>query len=103
MINKFIESIKSKRKIKLTFYSKQDNSPLTRMCAPMDFAPSSRAKDKTERYHFWDYESDSTNHTLSLLPEQVIEMDFTDIEFNPSEFVTWTPNWTITREWGSLS
>jgi len=69
----------------------------------MDFAPSSRAKNKADRFHFWDYESDTKNHTLSLLPEQIMNMEFTDIDFNPSEFVEWTPNWTIERDWGEFS
>lgn len=99
----FINAIKTKKKIRLTFYSKQDSSPLTRLCAPMDYAPSSRAKDKTERFHFWDYESDTKNHTLSLLPNQIIGMESTELDFNPSDFVTWPTNWTIVRDWGTYS
>ena len=103
MKEQFIKSIKEKKKIRLTFHSKQDGHSLTRLCAPMDFAPSSRAKNKDNRFHLWDYESDTKNHTLSLLPEQILNMEFTDLIFDPSEFVKWSTNWSIQRDWGSFS
>lgn len=101
--NDFISSIHSKTKVNLTFFSKEDGHNLTRLCAPMDFGPSRRAHNKSDRYHLWDYESDKANHTLSLLPDQVVNMEFTDEEFSPSEFVTWQTNWIIARDWGVYS
>lgn len=103
MMTNFKNAILDKKMIRLTFYSKQDNSPLSRLCAPMDYAPSTRALDKTPRFHFGDFESDKKNHTLSLLPNQIIEMEFTDLDFNPSDFVNWKTNWAITRDWGIYS
>lgn len=99
----FISHIHSRKKLKLTFYSKEDGHNLTRLCAPMDYASSSRAKDKTPRFHFWDFESDTKNHTLSLLDSQIISIEPTNISFNPSEFITWSTNWTIKRDWGVFS
>lgn len=99
----FIKAIHSKKKVRLSFYSKKDDEVITRLCAPMDFGPSSRAKNKDDRYHLWDYESDSGNHTLSLLPAQIVKMDFTENKFEPSEFVTWIPNWIVERDWGVFS
>lgn len=96
----FIQGIHDKKKIRLTFLSKEDEAILVRLCAPMDFGPSSRAKVKVDRYHLWDYESDTGPHTLSLLPNQIKSMELTVEEFDPIEFVTWTPNWLISRDWG---
>jgi hypothetical protein len=67
----------------------------------MGFGPSRRAHDKNYRFHLWDYESDTKNHTLSLLPEQVVSMDVLSEDFEPSEFITWstkTSNWFVPRE-----
>lgn len=69
----------------------------------MDYAPSTRAVDKTPRFHFWDYESDVKRHTLSLLPNQIVKMEFLTTHFEPSEFVTWATNWTVARDWGKFS
>ncbi|KLU99949.1 hypothetical protein ABT56_22785 [Photobacterium aquae] len=99
----FIKAIENKTKVRLTFVSKEDNCTLTRLCAPMDFGPSRRAKNKDDRYHLWDYESDKANHVLSLLPAQIVNIEFLDMDFNPAEFVSWPPNWLIKRDWGVYS
>ncbi len=105
MTEQFINALKDKTKIRLTFYSKQDDMAVTRLCAPMDYGPGKNTKKRDNRYHLWDYESQSSSpfHTLSLLPEQILEMEFTDLPFNPSEFVTWDTNWIIQRDWGDFS
>jgi hypothetical protein len=102
----FICAIHNKQKIQVTFYSNDDNSAIVRKCAPMDFGPSRRAKLKNDRFHFWDYESDKQNHTLSLNPEQIIKIEILNELFNPRDFITWdTKNspWFIERDWGSYS
>jgi hypothetical protein len=101
--NVFIDGIINKSKVALDFFSKEDGQVLSRLCAPMDFGPSRRAKDKSDRYHFWDYESDTKNHVLSLLPEQVQSIEATDEQFEPEEFITWQPNWFFARDWGQFS
>ena len=103
MREKFIDAIHSRSKIQLTFYSKEDNAIITRLTAPMDFGPSRRAHDKSDRFHFWDYESDKENHVLSLLPESIKSLVVTDQNFHPQEFVIWTPKWFIARDWGQYS
>ena len=103
MQDSFINAIHSQNKVRVTFSSKEDGRNLTRLCAPMDFGPSSRAHNKADRFHMWDYESDQRNHTLSLLPEQVLNIEIIDEKFQPGEFVTWQPNWIIHRNWGAYS
>jgi len=106
MEQRFIEAIHSKNKIRLTCFSKEDGHNLVRTCAPMDFGPSRRAKDQSNRYHFWDYDSDTSKHTLSLLPEQVISIEVLPATFEPSEFVTWNTTaspWFVSRNWGIYS
>lgn len=103
MRDKFIDAIHNRSKIQLTFYSKEDDATITRLTAPMDFGPSRRAHDKSDRFHFWDYESDEKNHVLSLLPEAIESLMVIDQDFQPQEFVSWTPNWFIARDWDQYS
>jgi hypothetical protein len=104
METKFIAAIHSKHKVRLTFYSKEDKGPITRTCAPMDYGPSRRAiADKSDRFHFWDYDSDTGNHTLSLLPDQINLIEVLGDTFDPADFVTWSPNWFVVRDWGEFS
>lgn len=102
----FVEAIHSRTKIKLTFYSKEDGTLLVRTCAPMDFGPSRRALDKSNRYHFWDYDSDSKSHILSLLPNQISQIQVIRNSFDPAELITWSTKkspWFLSRNWGDLS
>lgn len=103
MEQQFINAIRSLNKVRLTFHSKEDGSPLSRVCAPMDFGPSRRAHNKDDRFHFWDYESDQKNHVLSLLLNQIISIEVLSEQFDPSEFVTWQPDWFVARDWGTCS
>jgi hypothetical protein len=98
----FIAAIRNTKKIRLQFFSKEDKRELIRTCAPLDFSPSRRAKDQSDRYHCWNYDSDVKRHTLSLLPIQVISITELNEVFDPTDIVTWTPSWTIARPWGVL-
>ncbi len=102
----FIRAIHTKKKIRIKFYSKEDSGSLERKCAPMDYGPSRRAREQKDKFHLWDYESDTGAHTLSLNPEQIQELEVLDESFDPGEFVTWNTKekpWFISRNWGIYS
>ena len=40
----FIEALHAQKKVRVKFLSKEDKSSITRVCAPMDYGPSRRAK-----------------------------------------------------------
>ena len=103
MQQEFIDAIHSLSKIQLIFFSKEDGKVITRLVAPMDFGPSRRARDKSDRYHFWDYGSDKENHVLSLLPDSIQSLSVINDNFSPAEFVTWPTNWIVSRDWGQYS
>lgn len=103
MESEFIAAIHAKRKVRLEFYSQEDRSVIVRLCAPMDFGPSRRAANQSNRFHLWDYDSDTKSHVLSLLPDQVKAIKVLNQEFNPEEFVSWAPAWFIKRDWGKHS
>lgn len=106
ILDKFIQAIKDKNKVRVNFYSKEDNDILERICAPMDYGPSRRANNGPDKYHFWDYESDKGPHTLSLLPEQVEVIEVLEERFNPADFIDWSvaeKPWFVKRDWGIYS
>ncbi len=102
----FIAALEGSERVTLTFASKDDGgAELVRSCAPMDFGPSRRTKDQSDRYHFWDFDSDSLGgpHVLSLLPEQVVSIEAGEESFEPGEFVTWKEiDWIYPRDWGQF-
>lgn len=69
----------------------------------MDFGPGKKIHRQNDRYWVWDYESDKMNHTLGLSPDQVRNIEVLDDQFDPGEFVRWSPAWVIPRDWGQYS
>lgn len=103
MYDIFIKAIHDKQIIEVSFYSKEDGQVLTRVCAPFDYGPRSRARDKSPCFHMWNYTSDTKPHTLSIQPEQIVNIQITNETFNPTEIVKWQPKWFIERDWGAVS
>lgn len=99
----FLEALRARRQVLVRFYSSEDNALITRVCAPLDYGPSRRAKDKAPRYHFWDFSSDVKSHTLGLKPNQIASIEPIDQLFDPAQFVTWKPAWFLPRDWGPFS
>ena len=95
----FIEAIREKKQVCLRFYSKADSGVIDLVCAPMDYGPGAGIQDGVNRYWLWDYSSNNGSHTLSLLPEQVLDLQALGTEFNPAEFGVPPAAWSIPRDW----
>lgn len=102
MKDTFIDAIHKRMKIEIQFDSKSKGI-ITRSCIPFDYGPSNKSYDKSDRYHFYDLNSPDGRHVLSILPEQLKAIKHIDDKFDPSEYVKWTPNWIIPRDWGIYS
>lgn len=98
----FIKALNDKKivNVKVNTYEK---GIVDRLCVPFDFGPGKKFKDGRARYHFLDLDSPDGPHNLSVLPEQVIVLEITGREFDPAQYVKWTPNWIIPRNWGQYS
>jgi hypothetical protein len=100
--NEFISAINSKNKVKVIFFSKEDNQNIERTCAPMDYGPSRRSHDQQNKYHFWDYDSDQTSHTLPLVADNISSVAILDEKFDPKsdfKFSIDSTQWFIPRNW----
>lgn len=102
MMKEFLEAINDKLILQITFDSKEKGI-IKRTCIPFDYGPSRKYKDGLDRYHFLDLDSPEGRHNLSILPQQVIDMVITNKEFDPADYISWTPNWHISRDWGAYS
>jgi hypothetical protein len=99
----FIEAIKEKHKVCLRFYSKADSEVIDLLCAPVDYGPGAGILDGVSLYWLWDYTSNNGSHTLSLLPEQVLDIRVLGEVFDPEQIEIKSPQWSIPRDWGSVS
>lgn len=95
----FADAIERKRVLRVTFTTRSGQERIRR-CAPLDLAPSERAKIKFYKYHMWDLDSQPKPHLLSLSPEQIIRIEITTEPFLPEQIVTWarTNPWMIVRD-----
>jgi hypothetical protein len=101
----FIRAIRERRKVRLTFVSR-DKGNLVRLCAPLDYGPSKRAKDDSDRFKVWNYDGPSGPHVMHLNPDQVLKIELLGECFDPAEFVTWDTTaspWFVSRDWGDHS
>lgn len=98
-----LDAINLKKQVKIKFNS-YEKGIIERKCIPFDFGPSRRYKDGLDRFHFYDLNSPDGKHNLSILPDQLIEIELLYSDFKPSDYVTWSPtNWIINRDWGQFS
>jgi hypothetical protein len=96
----FIEAINQKKKVCLRFYSRADSGVIDLVCAPMDYGPGAGIQDGINRYSLWDYTSNNGSHTLSLLPDQVLDLRVLGEGFDPGQIEVTSPQWSIPRDWG---
>ena len=100
--NLFLEAIRNKNKVKVVVDSKEKGR-IERHCIPFDYGPSKRYSDQRERYHFYTLDSPEGPHNLSILPEQLIEIEILNEIFEPGDYVNFEPSWFIPRDWGKYS
>lgn len=103
MLSIFIEAIKEKKLVEVTFFSKKDNTDRTRKCVPFDYACSKRNKNQINKYQLYDLDSPSGRHNLALEESQIINLVKLNESFNPADYISWEPNWEVARDWGEYS
>ena len=98
----FVRAIVQTKKIALTFVDNESRSNVVKRCIPVDYSSGRRARDSSELYCFWDFESGQKDCLFSLPPDAIVAMELTDEEFDPKDFVTfWKKFWYIKRQWAS--
>lgn len=98
----FLSAIHEKKLVNVMIESKEKGT-INRICVPFDFGPSRRYRDGLNRYHFYDLDSPEGSHNLSILPNQLLAITLLNQNFDPKDYVTFTPNWFVSRDWGIYS
>lgn len=82
----FIQAVKDRKKIILTYFSGQQSLYLTRLCVPVQFNCSG-SEDSSDCYYFWDPEADIGERLLGLFPSQIAYMEISDEIFDPADYI----------------
>lgn len=104
-LDRFISGIRSKQLLILTFIKGSGDS-VSRTCVPLDFGPSRRLADNSDRFHVLDLDSPRGVHPAALLPESVTSITETGRLFDPIDHINWDVKqnpWYVSRDWGRFS
>ena len=82
----FLAAITDHKKVCVRFYSKPDSGVLDRVCVPIDYGPGD-STDGLNRYWLWDDASETADHKLGLVPQQIVDMRILGEVFDPTQFV----------------
>lgn len=84
--NVFMQAVRAKRKVIVTYFSGQYNLYLTKLCVPIHHSPADPAEG-SDCYYFWDSEGDTGERMLGFPPSQIVHMDLSDETFDPAEHI----------------
>lgn len=85
--NIFVNAIRGKKKVKLTFLHNQNGDIGDGLFGPI-FYSTSIAGDDSDCYYFWNSESGIVNNFLGLPPSQIVRIELTKERFDFVEFFT---------------
>ncbi|MBN2270304.1 MAG: hypothetical protein JXN61_06805 [Sedimentisphaerales bacterium] len=85
--NKFVQAVKDRKKVIVTYYSGQYRLNLTKLCVPLQYSRSDRRND-SDCYYLWDPEGEIGSRVLVLPPSRVMYMELSDDIFEPDEYIT---------------
>ena len=83
---KFMQAVKKRRKVILTYYSGEYSLNLTKLCVPLQYSPPGRGQD-SNYYYLWDSEADVGERILGLPVSQIMYMELSDNTFDPNDYI----------------
>jgi hypothetical protein len=84
--NIFIQGIEQKKKLRLTFFSREHFRKLLRQCAPLYYSKRQIEGDGLDSYYLWDFEATKGSRFLALPSSQIVTMELTEDTFNMEDF-----------------
>ena len=97
----FLDAIREKKFIRISFYSQPDAGTVDRECAPLDYGPETGAKDELNRYWIWDPTPTAGSNPLGLLPGQIVSLRVLGTDFDPEKLGVGARPWCVPRVWGT--
>lgn len=89
----FVQGIKERRKLRLTFFGDDRNLELVRECGPLHYCEGKAEADELECYYLWDFEAEEGYNFKALSPLQIVKMELTETVFSLKEICSliWKP------------
>jgi len=81
----FVQAVKDKKKIILTYFSGIQKLDLTKLCIPLHYSPSV-SQGEPDCYYFWDPEAEVGERMLGLETSKIRYIEISDESFNPADY-----------------
>jgi len=95
----FVEAIRDKTLIRISFYSLPDAGIVDRECMPLDYGPTHGIKDGLNLYWIWDPANTAGTNPLGLSPDQIVSVQVLGKNFAPNQLPLGTRSWNVVRDW----
>lgn len=95
----FIEAIRDKNLIRISFYSLPDAGTVDRECMPLDYGLEPETKEGLNRYWIWDPAGTAGPNPLGLAPGQIVSVQILSKNFAPNLLSLGTRAWNVVRDW----
>lgn len=102
----FLDALRDKRCVTVSYYSKKEGRNVVRKCAPLDYGPLRGAAEQEDHYQLWNLEGKKKPLNVVLRASEITAMTATNEPFDPAAIITWNfkPNaWHIARDWQDFS
>ncbi len=83
----FVEAVRKKRKIIITYFSGIQNLYLTKLLVPLKYI-SSGSDGGLSHYFFCDLESDTNECLITLSSSMIQFMDISEDHFDPDDYIS---------------
>lgn len=95
----FVEAIRDKNIIRISFYSLPDAGTIDRECMPLDYGPPPGIKDGLNLYWIWDPANTAGVNPLGLSAEQIVSIQVLGKNFAPDQLPLGPRPWNVVRDW----
>ncbi len=99
--SQFIDAIRARERIRLSFYSLPDAGTVDHECAPLDYGPEEGAVEALNLYWVWDYKASPGKHLIGLKPDQIVSSQVLGLGFDPLTMDLGARAWSVPRAWKS--
>src|SRR4030043_1511416 len=84
----FVKAIQFKKKVKLTFYHKEQGDVREGLFGPIFYSGTITGGEDSDCYYLWNFESENGKNFVCLPPSQIVSMELSEQSFDFVEFFT---------------
>src|SRR4051812_45968888 len=97
MLDRFLAALHSRRRVRVSLAVPEEQSPVTFICAPLDYGE--REPEDGPTFLFFDFDA---SEPFGVLPEWILDLEVLEEKFEPNQVIDWDlfeEPFIVPREW----